>query len=656
MKTFTIRYRSAAKLKSFLERESLCEQKHILVQLFTSSEDTTSIIALTSHIKKLLPHAVIIGCSSDGEIIDGNILTNNTVISITVFEKSTIRMLFLEENSESEKLGKKIADRLIQKETKALIVFATFGGLNAENLLQGIREENSALVISGALASDFGKFKESFIFDEKKVVQKGIIAVALSGKDLEASNSYIHDWEPISRKFVVNEVDNNRIYKIDNKPIAALYSHYTGQKSRANMPLYALQFPFVVSRDNHYISKLATASFEDDSLLFTSNIAKGEILQIAFANLEKVSNNTKLLFEQVSALPAQTLFVYASSARRRFLEHYAHKEIEALHQIAAVSGFFGFGEFFANASQSNLLSQSLTVLALSESSAVVSPTFADKKTKISYDLDYKTIKVLSTIAQTSSRELEVLNSALEERISKGIEENRKKDSIMIHNSKLAQLGEMMGLITHQWRQPLSAISATATGMQIKFELETWTPEYVESSLKNIEKYVLHLSHTIDDFTNFFKPTKKRASIKARDIIEKALFIMSPLLTKENISILKKYNSNNLIETYPNEVVQVILNLMKNAVNALIKREVKNPEILITEYAKEGRNIIEVSDNAGGIDKKILDQIFEPYFSTNNAENSMGLGLYMSKFIIQESCQGRLDVENIKDGVKFTITL
>jgi len=659
MKTFNIRYRSVEKLKSFLEAHSLNNQENLLVQVFTSIASPSHILTLSSTLKELLPYAMIVGCSTDGEIVDGKVLSKNTVISITLFEKSSIEMLFIEEKNDSYKQGQLIADTLIKEDTKALIVLATFQSLNAQSLLDGIyhdKKRHKGLVISGALASDYGKFKGSFLFDSESIVKNGIIAVALSGEQLHASNYYLHDWEPISRKFRVDKVKNNRVYTLDNKSIKELYSQYIGSDAAASLPLYSLQFPFVALRDNRHISKLVIADPEDGSLIFASNIQEGEILQIAFANIDKVHENAQKLFEEISRTPSQTLFVYASSARRRFLEHFSHKEIESLTGIATVSGFFGFSEFFANDSQCNLLSQSLTVLSLSESDEVKKRTFPRKKKMMQNDLDYKTVKVLSNIAQVSSNELEELNAALENRVQVGVEENRKKDSIMIHNSKLAQLGEMMGLIAHQWRQPLSAISATATGMQIKFELDSWTPEYVESSLHNIEEYVLHLSDTINDFTNFFKPTKRMERIVARDIIKKALFIMSPLLTKENVLVLKKYSSENKIETYPNEVIQVVLNLIKNSVNALTKREVKSPEIYISEYQKNGKNIIEVSDNAGGINEKILEKIFEPYFSTKNEENSMGLGLYMSKFIIEDSCGGSLEVKNVEGGAKFTITL
>jgi signal transduction histidine kinase len=659
MKTFNIRYRSVEKLKDFLALHQLSTQENILVQIFTANTQKSQVLSIAQSIQVLLPFATVIGCSSDGEIMDGKVIEQNTIVSITLFEKSHIKMVFLQEDEISANAGKKIAKKLIEKETKALIILATFQGLNAQTLLEDIYHDNKAgqgLVISGALASDYGRFKSSFVFDSQQITSHGIIALSISGKSLYASNHYVHDWEPISRKFRVNAAVANRVEKVDGKAIKSLYSQYIGSKDVGALPLYALQFPFVAKRQSRHISKQIVLDSDDGSLTFSSNIKKGEILQIAFANIDKIESSSEKMFLEISQQPVETLFIYASSARRRFIEYFCHKEIDALKSLSPIAGFFGFSEFFANEAQCNLLSQSMSVLALSENQEIETHPLPIRKNSLHKELDYKTVKVLSNIAQVSSNELEELNKKLEQRVREGVKANRKKDSIMIHNSKLAQLGEMMGLIAHQWRQPLSAISATASGMQIKFELDSWTPEYVESSLTHIEEYVQHLSDTINDFTDFFKPSKKREPIMIRDIIKKALFIMSPLLTKESVLVVKKFASENRVETYPNEVVQVVLNLLKNAVNAQIKNAIKNPEIYINEYQKDGKNIIEVSDNAGGIDEKIIDKIFEPYFSTKNSENSMGLGLYMSKFIMVDSCGGNIEVENIADGVKFTITL
>jgi signal transduction histidine kinase len=356
----------------------------------------------------------------------------------------------------------------------------------------------------------------------------------------------------------------------------------------------------------------------------------------------------------------ESLFIYSSLARERFINQIHLKELESITLLQNSFGGYGYGEFFQSGENSYLLNHSITFLALLESSQNKSSRTIKRRKRYARSKedtkDLKTIEILSNIAKVSSHELELLNKKLNYKIESGVREMRKKESILIHNSRLAQLGEMLGLIAHQWRQPLSAISATATGMQVKLELDSANKEYLLESLDHIEKYVLHLSETIDDFTNFFKPVKKRENVEIKELIKKALFISSSLLSKNSIELIEKYCSDDKIYTYPNEIVQVILNIIKNSSNALEKNKIPNPEIYINEYKKGDKVVIEISDNAGGIDKKIIDKIFEPYFSTKDSKESMGLGLYMSKFIIEESCQGKLEVENSQRGAKFRITL
>ena len=506
-------------------------------------------------------------------------------------------------------------------------------------------------MVSGALAADGGRFSDAYVFNSTEVLDRGLIAVTLSSDALLASQHYLHDWEPISRKFKVNSSNGTLLSRLDGKEAASLYTHYLGEEKEEKLALLSLQFPF--------ISKAMTKQIiakEEGALRFTSTVKRGEVLQLSFANIEKIQARLEELYMTLLEMPIESIFLYASSARRRFIAPFSQREVETLSQLGTCSGFFGYGEFFSVKNGMAIFSQSMTVLVLSEEDTLAVSSKKELLHVHHENPDFQTLKALTKIAQVSAKESEELNKALERRIKEGVKENRKKDSIMIHNSKLAQLGEMLGLIAHQWRQPLSAISATASGMQIKFELDNWSKEYVKESLEHIQEYVQHLSTTIDDFTNFFKPSKKKERVLLRELIKKSLFIMSPMLTKENVTVLKKYSSDVEVETYPNEVIQVLLNLIKNAVSVQVKREIDHPEIYINEYEDQGKYIIEISDNAGGIDEAILEKIFEPYFSTQNSEESMGLGLYMSKFIIEESCSGILDVKNISEGVKFTIIL
>jgi signal transduction histidine kinase len=212
------------------------------------------------------------------------------------------------------------------------------------------------------------------------------------------------------------------------------------------------------------------------------------------------------------------------------------------------------------------------------------------------------------------------------------------------------MGEMLSMIAHQWRQPLSAISATSGSISLKARRDKLDKDAVMELANNITNYAQHLSSTIDDFRNFFKDKKDKESITLGEVVASTLSIVSMSLSNANIKILTNLNSDTPIQTYTNELKQVVLNIIKNAQDALIEKDIQNPYIKIDV----DNTTIKISDNAGGIPENIIDKIFNPYFSTKTKKDGTGLGLYMSKTIIEEHCGGKIGVENDKNGAVFTI--
>jgi signal transduction histidine kinase len=240
--------------------------------------------------------------------------------------------------------------------------------------------------------------------------------------------------------------------------------------------------------------------------------------------------------------------------------------------------------------------------------------------------------------------------------------NIQKDKHIFQQSRLAQMGEMISMIAHQWRQPLGAISATAVNIQLAIELEEFdletkegidkSNEYFLERLENINGFVNNLTVTIDDFRNFYKPNKKSVLVKLDEVIIKALSIIKASLISDNIEILEHYNSSSELEIYDSEMMQVILNILKNAQDNFKEKGTQKPQIRITTDEKT----ISICNNGGGISESILDKIFDPYFSTKDELNGTGLGLYMSKTIVEDHHNGKLHVENKDDGVCFIIEL
>ena len=257
---------------------------------------------------------------------------------------------------------------------------------------------------------------------------------------------------------------------------------------------------------------------------------------------------------------------------------------------------------------------------------------------------------------TAKKELEIVkenfNRDLKEQVKKEVEKNRQKDRIMMQQSRLAQMGEIIGMIAHQWRQPLSAISATNSTIAIKAKMDRLTKETILELSDNIDGYVKHLNTTIDDFRNFFKDNKKKENTTLKNIVEDTIKIVKMSLSNANIEMITNLTSEKKIATYTNEVKQVVLNIIKNAQDALIEKNIPNPKIKI----QTDDTTITISDNAGGIPQDIIDKIFEPYFSTKTKKDGTGLGLYMSKTIIEEHCNGKISVHNDKDGAVFKIII
>ena len=234
--------------------------------------------------------------------------------------------------------------------------------------------------------------------------------------------------------------------------------------------------------------------------------------------------------------------------------------------------------------------------------------------------------------------------------------SRKKDKQLLQQSRLAQMGEMISMIAHQWRQPLAAISSASGAITLKAKRDKLDNNLAIELSGKIAEYSQHLSSTIDDFREFFKTNKEKKAISAEKIINGVLNIVEESIQSKDIKIIKDFSANIDIRTYPNEVKQVVLNLLKNAEDVLLEKKIKNPFIKLRTYIDAGYLHIEVIDNGGGISLDIIKNIFDPYFSTKTQKDGTGLGLYMSKTIIQEHCNGKLEVDNTQDGAIFSIVL
>lgn len=249
--------------------------------------------------------------------------------------------------------------------------------------------------------------------------------------------------------------------------------------------------------------------------------------------------------------------------------------------------------------------------------------------------------------------LDEVNATLENRVKEEVEKNRLQDQQLIQQSKMALMGEMISMIAHQWRQPLNIISLNTVKLETDMLLNNKiSNEDIENITLEINKQSQYLSNTIDDFRYFYKPNKELEMITLEDVVLKSLSVIKASIINSNIELIEEYKSIERIELYDNELMQVIINILKNAQDNFKNEQTENPYIKITTQNRT----ISICDNGGGISEDIIDKIFDPYFSTKDEKVATGLGLYMSKIIIEKNHGGILHVENKGDGVCFVIEI
>jgi PAS domain S-box-containing protein len=255
--------------------------------------------------------------------------------------------------------------------------------------------------------------------------------------------------------------------------------------------------------------------------------------------------------------------------------------------------------------------------------------------------------------QEKTKELKELNDTLETRVQEEIAKNEQKQKVMFWQSRLASLGEMLANIAHQWRQPLTELNLTL--FSLKKAAMNENLQEVESLYSESKTIIQNMSTTIDDFTNFFKPTKHKHYFKIAQSINESLSILEKIIIKEMINVHTDFEEVSVLGI-SNELTQVMINLIQNSKDAFMHSGVLLKEISIRVKKEKDFAVIEFEDNAGGIKEKEIYKIFEPYFTTKHSSSGTGLGLFMSKMICEQGLNGSIDVKSKKGFTTFIIKI
>jgi len=232
-----------------------------------------------------------------------------------------------------------------------------------------------------------------------------------------------------------------------------------------------------------------------------------------------------------------------------------------------------------------------------------------------------------------------------------LEENKHK---LIQQSRIATIGEIVNTLIQKCKQSIDIISATNSNLRFKLETNNIDKDFIYRKLNKVDNYIYKMSKNITNITDFSINEKKKKNVILSETMERAISILNPILSFQKIQISTNYNTNKGINIYNNDILQVFLNIIKNSIDAFIRRNIINPIITILIEEKQDSQIISIMDNAGGINEQVKDKVFNPFFSTKNQHQDSGLGLYVSKIILEKNCAGEINFDNTNKGVCFKI--
>jgi C4-dicarboxylate-specific signal transduction histidine kinase len=289
---------------------------------------------------------------------------------------------------------------------------------------------------------------------------------------------------------------------------------------------------------------------------------------------------------------------------------------------------------------------------------VQQPQPADDPRRLLHELQVHAVEVeMQNIELREARtDLEELNHTLEVRIVEAVEALRQKDQMLILHDRFAVMGEMINNIAHQWRQPLNTLGLVVQQVPLLYGSDEFNLEFLKKNAAQSMELIQSMSHTINDFMNFFKSDKEVVVFSINEVITRTLSLVKKSFEDQSVGIVFHPDGDPIANGFPNEYSQVLLNILMNARDALIGNDVDDALILIHSFARGNTSVVTIIDNGGGVPNEIIDRLFDPYFTTKGPDKGTGIGLFMSKAIIEKNMGGKLTVCNVGRGAEFRIEI
>lgn len=414
-KTFSCLYKNNEELNSFIDVHELSDAPNILVQVFSGNTDRNFLQQLQNLLTSRLSFATIVGCTSAGEICEGQMSENEVLLSFTVLEKTELKSVLLHQDyyQNSFEMGKNLAEQLVDFDTKVMLVFSSGKEVDTQSLLDGIYESSPSILVAGAVSGNAGNMKEPFAFTGDEVTNNGVVAVVLHSNELSIHPFSNYEFQKIGKSFTITKASGDIIYTIDNKKPISILKQYLGERFVKELPESGFEFPFIMNDKGEDVSLFILSVLKNGAIQVNRNVSEGNEIAFSYTNIEAMIKNSLHSLKQLSKKPVETIFVYNCAGRKKFAYDFAQQELQTLQSIASTSGFFSFGELSTGKNgRPQLLGLSLTYLALSETKVKkeIGQNISFKYEQSNY---LKTFSAFNHLLEATQKDVRQLNENLQ---------------------------------------------------------------------------------------------------------------------------------------------------------------------------------------------------------------------------------------------------
>ena len=637
MKTINHIFSNYENLGKWLDDNCQESKGRLLIQFFCEFHSYEIMNEMALYLSKRLPFAEVVGVTTDSKMYERNSRDKNIIISCSFFNESTFKVLAIDTTVEFDIDFK---HELLDNNMKALVLFSNDKDIAKHSFMELLHQTiDEQVIVSGGLSVNDGNQGSAYISYQDKVLDKGVIAIGFFGECLNVACVNQCKWQMISSPMIVTKAIKNRLYEIDNAPATDIYEKYFGKNISDKLPEVGYLLPLLVKRNGVNSVLMPTKKHDDGSLEFASELYLSEHIYFAISARSGADEHIQEYHSLLHSTLPETIYIYSDI-----------KELNESSNILNNDGnitqiYFSGGEFFSEKKNIYQINNCSTIIAFSEKDVLSAPHQAKSEIHSNYE---ELLPALSHLIQVLTREWK-------ERFDDDKSKLVEKDKLINQNNKLMQMGEMVGMIAHQWRQPLNSLSATAINISLLSMMGELTQEEIDENTHFIQDQCQSMSDTIDTFMNFVKPAKSTKPFRLADTVESIMKIIGTQLVNHNIKIDVSTTSKDIsVVGHEDLLEQVLLNLLTNARDAFESLETPTKKISMTIDMYKDSPRITFEDNAGGVNKEIRDKIFNPYFTTKEQGKGTGLGLYMSLDIMQKSFSGDLLYQSIEGGSHFEL--